>query len=157
MNDTATRTINHAQFTIEREVPVAPAVAFQAFADPAIKSKWFGGEEGWELTEASVDFRVGGIEINEGIFQKSVTSRFVATYTDIIDNERLVYTYDMWLDGAHISTSVATWEFEPTSTGTKLTLVEFGAHLDGHDTGAQREEGTRELVDTLAKYLESVA
>ncbi|WP_280338358.1 SRPBCC domain-containing protein [Nocardia neocaledoniensis] len=153
MTDTVTRSINHAQFTIEREVPVPPAVAFRAFADPAIKSEWFGGEEGWEQGEVSVDFRVGGAEINEGTFEGKTTSRFVATYTDIVDDERLVYTYDMWLDGAHISTSVATWEFVPTATGTKLTLVEFGAHLDGYDTGAQREEGTRELVENLVRYL----
>ncbi len=153
MTDTVTRSVNHAQFTIEREVPVAPAVVFRAFADPAIKSEWFGGEEGWEQGEVAVDFRAGGQEINEGTFGGKVTSRFVATYTDIVDNERLVYTYDMWLDGAHISTSVATWEFEPTATGTRLTLVEFGAHLDGYDTGAQREEGTRELVDNLVRHL----
>ncbi|WP_280306665.1 SRPBCC domain-containing protein [Nocardia neocaledoniensis] len=153
MTDTVTRSVNHAQFTIEREVPVAPAVVFRAFADPAIKSEWFGGEEGWEQGEVAVDFRVGGQEINEGTFGGKATSRFVATYTDIVDNERLVYTYDMWLDGAHISTSVATWEFEPTATGTRLTLVEFGAHLDGYDTGAQREEGTRELVDNLVRHL----
>ncbi|MFE5477702.1 SRPBCC domain-containing protein [Nocardia sp. NPDC056541] len=153
MTDTATRSINHAQFTIEREVPVAPAVVFQAFADPAIKAKWFGGEEGWEQGESSIDFQVGGREINEGTFQQKMTSRFVATYTDIIANERLVYTYDMWLNGSHISTSVATWEFEPTTTGTKLTLVEFGAHLDGFDTGDQREEGTLGLVDALVTYL----
>ncbi|MFE9788768.1 SRPBCC domain-containing protein [Nocardia salmonicida] len=152
MTDTVTRSISHAQFTIEREVPVAPAVVFQAFADPVVKAKWFGGEEGWEQGEVSVDFAVGGREINEGTFH-GVSSRFVATYTDILDNERLVYTYDMWLNGSHISTSVATWEFEPTTTGTKLTLVEFGAHLDGFDTGAQREEGTLGLVDALVNYL----
>lgn len=156
MSNTTTRSIQHAQFTIEREVPVAPAVAFKAFADPAIKSKWFGGEEGWEQGEVSVEFRVGGREVNEGTFGE-MTSRFVATYTDIVDDERIVYTYDMWINGAHISTSVATWEFEPTDTGTKLTLVEFGAHLDGFDTGAQREEGTRELVDALARYLTTAA
>ncbi|MGY0498829.1 SRPBCC domain-containing protein [Nocardia sp. FBN12] len=156
MTDTVTRSINHAQFTIEREVPVAPAVVFQAFADPAVKAKWFGGEEGWEQGEVSVDFEVGGREINEGTFHE-VTSHFVATYTDIVVNERLVYTYDMWLNGSHISTSVATWEFEPTTTGTKLTLVEFGAHLDGFDTGAQREEGTLGLVDALVNYLVSQA
>lgn len=157
MTDTMTRSINHAQFTIEREVPVAPAVAFQAFADPTIKSKWFGNEEGWEQGEVSVDFRVGGQEINEGTFEKKMTSRFVATYTDIVDNERIVYTYDMWVNGQHISTSVATWEFEPTATGTKFTLVEFGAHLDGFDTGAQREEGTRTIVDALVEYLTAQA
>ncbi|MFJ2666969.1 SRPBCC domain-containing protein [Nocardia fluminea] len=157
MTDTVTRSINHAQFTIERELPVAPAVVFQAFADPAVKAKWFGGEEGWEQGESSVEFVVGGREVNEGTFQQKMTSRFVATYTDIVDNERLVYTYDMWLNGSHISTSVATWEFEPTATGTKLTLVEFGAHLDGFDTGAQREEGTIGLVDALVNYLVSQA
>ncbi|MDO3646534.1 SRPBCC domain-containing protein [Nocardia mangyaensis] len=157
MNNTVTRSISHAQFTIEREVPVAPSVAFGAFADPAVKSEWFGGEEGWELGEVSLDFRVGGLEVNEGTFEQKLTSRFVANYTDIIENERIVYTYDMWVNGTHISTSVATWEFEPVAAGTKLTLVEFGAHLDGFDTGAEREEGTRVLVDALAAYLESQA
>ena len=31
-----------------------------------------------------------------------------ATYTDTTPYERIIYTYDMWLDGVHASTSITT-------------------------------------------------
>ena len=40
-------------------------------------------------------------------------SRYEATYTDIVEHVRIVTTYDMWIDGVHMSTSVASFEFEP--------------------------------------------
>jgi uncharacterized protein YndB with AHSA1/START domain len=51
---------------------------------------------------------------------------------------RIVTTYDMWLDGVHMSTSVASLEFEPTNEGTRFTHV---------------EHGTRGLLDALGRYL----
>ena len=35
-----------------------------------------------------------------------------ATYQDIIENERIVTTYNMWMDEAMISVSLATFEFK---------------------------------------------
>ena len=58
------------------------------------------------------------------------------------------------MDGQRISVSVATLEFIPADNGTRLILTEQGAYLDGLDTSAQREEGTRGLLDALATYLE---
>lgn len=83
-------------------------------------------------------------------------SRFRATYTDIVEHRRIVYTYDMWLDDAHASTSVTTILFEPTDRGTRLTFTEQGVHLDGvHGPGPQaaagREEGTGGLLDKIAE------
>jgi hypothetical protein len=51
--------------------------------------------------------------------------------------------------------SVATVEFRSRETTTQLVLTEQGVFLDGHDTAAQREEGTRSLLDSLAAILES--
>lgn len=153
MNTTTAHSIAHAQFTINQELPVPTERAYQAFADLEQKRQWFGEAPGWQVTEHTLDFRVGGQEVNEGIYEGKTTSRFVATYTDIVENERIVLTYDMWVDGKHISTSLATYEFEATATGTLLTLVETGAHLDGFDDGAMREEGTREIVETLRAFL----
>ncbi len=45
------------------------------------------------------------------------TSRFVSTYTDIVDQQRMVFTYDMWVDDRHISTSLTTIAVEPRATG----------------------------------------
>ena len=57
---------------------------------------------------------------------------------------------------ARISASVATVELTPDSRGTRMVYTEQGAFLDGHDTPAQREHGTRELLDNLAAELARV-
>ena len=50
--------------------------------------------------------------------------------------------------------SVATVEFLDQGASTRLILTEQGVFLDGHDTAAQREEGTRGLLGSLARFLE---
>ena len=73
--------------------------------------------------------------------------KFLSTYTDIVEQQRIVYVYDMWLDDAHISTSITTVTLEPADEGTRLTFVEQGVHLDGHATAEGREEGTGEILE----------
>jgi uncharacterized protein YndB with AHSA1/START domain len=81
-------------------------------------------------------------------------SRYVATYTDIVEHHRIVTTYDMWLDGVHMSTSVASFEFEPVTGGTRFTHVEHGVFFDQfHADGPNRERGSRGLLDALAAHL----
>ena len=66
-----------------------------------------------------------------------------------------MHTYEMYLDDARISVSVATVVLEAVGDGTKLTLTEQGVFLDGLDSPAEREHGTGELLNTLAAYLQS--
>ena len=49
--------------------------------------------------------------------------------------------------------TVATVEFRETGERTELVLTEQGVFLDGQETAAQREEGTRSLLDSLAAWL----
>lgn len=149
-------TQTHATFVLEREYPVPVDRVWAAFADPEIKRKWFGSDE-FVYVERSDDFRVGGVVIDDGhAGEGGPLSQFRATYTDITPNERIVYTYDMWLDGAHASTSVTTIAFEPSDDGrgTKLTFTEQGVHLDdvhgpGPEAAAGREAGTAGLLDAI--------
>lgn len=53
-----------------------------------------------------------------------------------------------------ISVSSTTVEFKPEGEGTKLIFTEQGIFLDGHDTPAQREHGTKEMLDKLGVQLE---
>jgi uncharacterized protein YndB with AHSA1/START domain len=76
------------------------------------------------------DFRVGGRDVAEGMFHGGPVSRFEATHTDIIEHVRIVNTYDMWLDGVHMSTSVTSFEFEPIDEGTRSKHVEHGIFFD---------------------------
>jgi uncharacterized protein YndB with AHSA1/START domain len=70
-----------------------------------------------------------------------------------VPDERIVYTYAMYLDDTRISVSVATVEFKPAVAGTRLIVTEQAAFLDGHDIPAQREQGTRDLLDALGVEL----
>jgi hypothetical protein len=64
-----------------------------------------------------------------------------------------VYTYEMYADQDRISVSVATVEFHPVGHTTHLILTEQGVFLDGHDSAAQREQGTRALLESLGTSL----
>ena len=68
--------------------------------------------------------------------------------------ERIVYAYDMHMDGNRISVSLASFEFKPAGLGTRLTLTEQGAFLDGYDDNGRREQGTGELMDKLGEFLQ---
>jgi uncharacterized protein YndB with AHSA1/START domain len=70
-----------------------------------------------------------------------------------VPNERIVLTYDMHLDKTRISVSLLTLEFKPASAGTKLILTEQDVFLDGIDNVASREQGTRDLLESLDKYV----
>ena len=61
------------------------------------------------------------------------------------------------MDETRSSISIATIEFEPEGDGTTLRLTEQGAFLDGTDSVASREQGTRELLDALGESLKGEA
>jgi uncharacterized protein YndB with AHSA1/START domain len=151
------RTVQHGTFVIEKALRHPPAKVFAAFADADAKKKWFGGPDGWTQGERSLDFREGGHEVDVGGPPGQWTSRFDCTYNEIIPDERIVYTYEMQIDGVRISVSVATIEFRPDGAGTKLVLTELGVYLDGHaaEGHAGREHGTRWLIDKLEASLDA--
>ena len=127
----------HATFVIERTHGVPPAQVFAAFADPAVKGRWFAGPGDWVPPEWSMDFRVGGREVNRGGPTSGSVHEFDAVYQDIIAGQRIVYTYDMRPDGG----------------GTRLMFTEQGAYLDGMDRPEYREQVTAELLDALGVEL----
>lgn len=149
------RSSTHATFRLERVYPASPQRVFRAFADPEAKAQWFAGGTDEPGIERSLDFRVGGKEMASGRFHDGPVHRYDATYYDIVDDERLVYCYEMHLDDVRISVSVATVELRPEGAGTRLVLTEQGVFLDGYDDAGSREEGTRQLLEALGRSLES--
>lgn len=147
------RSVTHASFTITRVWPHAPARVFQAFADEAAKTKWFGGPEGWTLLERAFDFREGGREHLSGRHADGNVSVFDAVYHDIVENERIILGYVMHYNGRKISVSQQTIELRPEGSGTKLVLTEYGDYLDGYEDKGSREQGTGWLMDKLGASL----
>jgi uncharacterized protein YndB with AHSA1/START domain len=157
----AALSVIHDTFTIERTYPATPPRVFAAFASEEAKNIWgdtgdlesADGEAG--LTE--FDFRVGGRE-RFGHKWQGTTYRYDAIYYDIVPDQRIIYSYEMYANDARISVSVTTVEFSKSADGTTLTYTEQGAYLDGIDgpgAPALRKEGTAEMLDNLTRYLQS--
>jgi uncharacterized protein YndB with AHSA1/START domain len=112
-------------------------------------------EPGLDSSDSEFDFRVGGHE-RFSVGMQGVSYRYDATYYDIVPQQRIIYSYEMYADSVRSSVSVATIEFVPVDGGTALAWTEQGAYLNGID-GAEaphlRRGGTSEMLDGLAKYL----
>jgi uncharacterized protein YndB with AHSA1/START domain len=146
------RSTEHATFAIERAYDVPPERVWRAWSDPEQKLQWFGPRT-LEKPDHELDFRVGGHERMTVRAPDGALYTFSARFQDIVAGVRFVHTYEMYRDDERISVSVATVELAAEGGGTRLTLTEQGVFLDGLDTSAEREHGTRELLDALAQAL----
>jgi uncharacterized protein YndB with AHSA1/START domain len=153
MASTEKRNVVHSTFSIERNYDASPERVFQAFAQLESKAKWFSGPEQWVAHKREFDFRIGGREILSGGPQGETPHTFDARYFDIVSNQRIVYAYDMYVGERKLSVSLATIELQAQGKGTRLTMTEQGAYLDGVEDGSQREAGTKELLEKLGRSL----
>ncbi len=145
------RSTQHAMFDIERVYDAAPAQVFGAWADPTAKARWFGPTE--PGNELALDFRVGGREHFTSAMPDGRVFGYDARFQEIVPGERIVYVYTVDLDKTRISASLATVEITPAGERTRLLYTEQTVYLDGGDTPADREQGTREELDKLGAAL----
>jgi len=149
----------HDTFSIARSYPATLSRVFGAFASQQAKDIWgdTGDLDSYDAAPTAFDFRIGGRE-RFGFKYQGTSYRYDALYYDIVPDQRIVYSYEMYADDTRISVSVATIEFAGTGDGSALTWTEQGAYLDGIDgPGAPqlRCEGVTEMLDGLEKYLAS--
>jgi uncharacterized protein YndB with AHSA1/START domain len=147
-----TSKLHHDTFTIERTYGASPKQVFAAWANPEAKARWFAGpSESWSPTERSMDFRVGGQERAGGLFKDTGTaSLFVCTYLDIVDQERIIYSYEMFINGLKISVSLASIQLRATASGgTHMTVTEHGAYFEGSTFGGQSYTGCESAESRL--------
>jgi uncharacterized protein YndB with AHSA1/START domain len=145
--------VQYDTFIIERRLASSPARVFAAFADQTKKARWFGCVDGWEVAEHTLDFRVGGREVWRGGPPGETPHRNDTCYHDIVADERIVWSYAMQVGGRRISVALATLELSPAGSGTHMRFIEQGVYLDGHDGLAERERGTKVLLDNLERAL----
>jgi uncharacterized protein YndB with AHSA1/START domain len=149
------RSTTHSTFVIERTYDASPERVWSAWADPQKKLAWFGPKE--LKGEHELEFRVGGHERMSVRVPDGVVYLFDSEFQDVVEQRRIVHTYEMYRDAQRISVSVATLELEPDGDGTRLTLTEQGVFLDALDTPAEREHGTREMLATLDAALQDAS
>jgi uncharacterized protein YndB with AHSA1/START domain len=145
--------VSHAEFSLERRYPQTPAQTFSAFADPELKQRWFANPGNWSDAEWELDFRVGGGELSAGGADAGRHNLFRSRFHDIVADERIVYSYDLFHDKRLVSVSLTTIELLPEGTGTRLLYTEQGAFFDDPEAGATRQHGTGKLFERLDRFL----
>ena len=147
------RTVVHDTIVIERTFDHRPSRVFAAWRDPATKREWFAQGEGWQIEEYGLDFRVGGRE--HGRFRRAngPETRNETIYLDIVPDRRIVMAYTMAIDGANISASLGTVEFEAIAARTRLIYTEQAAFFEGADGPPLRRHGWVDLLEALAATL----
>lgn len=162
-NKTAGTPVTHGTIVLKRTYPASPAHVFKAFADPEIKQRWFVEGEGFEVSEYSHDFRVGGQE--HGRFATKADGSVPifhndTTYYDIVDNARIVFAYVMSdANKVPFSVSLATIELRAKAAkSTEVVFTEQGAFFgEGEAQIKSREEGWSELLAALEREIARVA
>jgi len=134
----------------------APA-AFAAFADRAVRARWFRLPARPETTRHELDFRPGGGELLAGTVAVTGTPERIeyrAHFLDIVAGRRVVFSTELLVDDRRRSVSLVTVELGPDPAGgTLVTWTEQYAFLDVDGDGtaetAEREGGTRLLLNRL--------
>lgn len=146
----------HGTLVSHRDLAAPIELVWGCWTDLEHRRAWFRGPDQVEL-ERSVDLRVGGVEIAHGRFPDGKESRYTARFHLVERPNQLIYAFDMHVDGAHFSVSLATVDLTTIGDGTRLTYTEQAVLLDG-DYGLEgRIEGTELLLDQFRDHLAALA
>ena len=145
----------HDTFTLERRYPSAPAKVYRYFSEPEYRKRWFGATEDWSQRAHSLDFRVGGQELEQGAPPGGPLITYDSRILDIVPGERIINSYVLAAAGERFSVSLSTVEFIPDGTGTLMRVTEHGAYFDGNPEGPQmRVHGIGEQLALLGRVME---
>ena len=132
--ETIERSVTHATFAVERSYDASPAASVRRLQAREEAS----GSATRRTGSPSSTTSASAVESSTAARSRARSTRTrpaTRTYPD----GRIVYAYDMHLEGTRISVSLGTVELEPEGDGTRLTYTEQGAYLDGLDSADQRE------------------
>jgi uncharacterized protein YndB with AHSA1/START domain len=154
----------HGSVTVERRFPVSPARVFAAFSDEPLRARWFRVPAQPGTGYHELDFRVGGGERSGGTFVSLGLSERVeyrSQFLDIETDERIVFVYEILLDGRRRTVSLVTVQLTPDGDGTLLSYTEqytlLGVDDDGQTAAAHQRGSIPLLLNGLAAALKDAA
>lgn len=132
------------KITVETIVKAPVEAVWRAYTTPDDIKQWNAASADWHTPAASVDLRVGGafcwrMEAKDG----SMGFDFAGTYTNIVEHERLEYTF---------GDRTATVEFaqRPEGVGVRVTFDAESTH-----SVEQQRAGWQAILDNFARHVEA--
>ena len=132
----------HGTFTVERDLAASPDRVYAAYADRAVRRRWFRMPGDPARASHELDFRVGGHEAAAGVFAPTGEAEerleYRAAFWDLEAGARIVFGYSFTLDGVRRWASLVTVELSalPSPGGTRLRHTEQYAFLAYDGDGA---------------------
>ena len=155
-------TVSKDAVVIERTFDAAVDLIWQMWTDPEHFKKWYG-PTGFTVPVAEMDMRVGGkrlicMESPDGSMNMWTTGE----YTEIVPNQRLVYTESMADESGNVVSPSAMGmpDGYPATTEVAVLLEELGGRTKmtmthaGVDAGAG--DGWEQAFAKLADHIETV-
>ena len=129
--------------TVETTVAAPVERVWRAYTTPEAITQWNAASADWHTTAATVDLRPGGafssrMEAKDG----SLGFDFAGTYTEIVEHERIAYTF-----GDRSAEIV----FRAVPAGTDVRVA-----FDAEDTHSveQQQQGWQAILDNFRRYVE---
>jgi uncharacterized protein YndB with AHSA1/START domain len=146
--------ITPATFVCERDFEHDVSLLYWAFTDEDAKRVWFGGQGRFEVVHHTLDFRAGGTESWRGRPHGAALMTNDTTFIETRQNERIILSYVMTMDGALFTVSQQVLEFTARPQGgSHLKLTEQILFIDRADHLAGRIDGTQGMLERLNDYL----
>lgn len=163
----------HGAFTLTRDLSAPPAAVYAAFAEPALRARWFRLPGPSAAQRYELDFREGGGEVASNSFpigDRVEELEYRSRFFDLVPGARIVYGHEAVVDGLRRWVSLTTVELAPTGDGTRLSWTEQYTFLmlteaDDDDPGegegsvdvAHLRGGTGLRINGLASLLDALA
>jgi uncharacterized protein YndB with AHSA1/START domain len=157
-------TINEDAVVIERTFEAPIDLIWQMWTDPEYFKKWYG-PKGFTVPVANMDMRVGGKRLicmasPDGSMKMWTTGE----YTEIVPNERLVYTESPADENGNVVSPSAMGmpDGYPATTEVTVLLEDLGGRTKmvmthaGIAAGSPGNAGWEQAFDKLADHIETV-
>jgi len=123
---------------------------FAAWTDPSIFPKWFG-PKGVHIPEFELDVRPGGAW--RAVMENAEGQRYYVggAYEEIVENEKLVFTWAWTHDGVRGHESRITLRFADDGQGARLSIVH--ENLESDESAENHNGGWTSSLDCLEALL----
>jgi uncharacterized protein YndB with AHSA1/START domain len=154
--------VKHGSFDLRVHIAAPPERVFAAFAEPALRTRWFKLPGPSRTAEHELDFRVGGGERARNHFVSGDMDERVeyrSRFIDLEPAEHLVYVYEAYVNDVRRWASLVTIRLAAQDGGTRLDWIEQYTYLvlsspDGAQDFAHIRGGTRLLLNGLSLAVE---